>query len=270
MRLHPIANLLATKQVVFLHGFMGSALDWQGVIQHLPVNFGYWAVDLPGHATQPLPHTPQSLTLWAHALQREIAQHLQKPFILVGYSMGGRLALTFAGLYPHLVTGLVLESTSPGMIAPTERQQRAQLDAQRAEQLEQTGWDGWLEQWYAAPLWGNLREQPYLLAPLLQARANTAATNMARVIRELSPGLEPEQWSKLAGLTMPTLLIAGQTDAAYCNLLAQMARQIPHSQTAQIPDAGHNTHLQQPAHWAKIVSLWLMAHFAKENCNCSG
>jgi 2-succinyl-6-hydroxy-2,4-cyclohexadiene-1-carboxylate synthase len=262
MRLQLIANPLATKQVVFLHGFMGSALDWQEVSKRLPLNFGYWAVDLPGHADQPLPSTPQSLTIWAHSLQREISQHWQKPFILVGYSMGGRLALTFTELYPELVAGLVLESASPGITAPTERQQRALLDAQRAEQLAQVGWEGWLEQWYAAPLWGGLREQPHLLAPLLLARANQSATNMARVIRELSPGLEPDRWATLAGLTMPTLLIAGEADSAYCQLLAQMARRMPHNQAVQIPNAGHNTHLQQPAYWANTVSQWLLTHFA--------
>jgi 2-succinyl-6-hydroxy-2,4-cyclohexadiene-1-carboxylate synthase len=190
-------------------------------------------------------------------LARLLAAHQLEAISLIGYSMGGRLALYFALKYPQLTQKLVLEGASPGLSAPAERQARAALDDDRADQLRRYGIEPFVAQWYRAGLFASLAARPDLLARTTARRQKNNAGWVAHVISALSPGRQPDLWPRLGDVAAPALLLAGELDTKFSNLSHQMAQRMPHAQAARVPDAGHNVHFEQPAAFTALVQQFL-------------
>lgn len=248
--------------VVGLHGFMGSALDWRELEASLEGGYRCIFPDLPGHGQNQagLSTRPLSLPTWASGLARTFDRLGVPPAHLVGYSLGGRLALHFARQYPERVRSLVLESASPGLSGRVERRLRRQEDDRRAEQIRLAGMEKFLEDWYRMPLFAALQRQPELLAALQHSRAGNDRQAMARVVAELSPGRQPGLWGKLSQVRMPVLLLAGELDGKYTALVRRMALELPGAEVAVAPGVGHNVHLEAPEWYARRVGQFLQAH----------
>ena len=91
--------------VVCLHGFLGSHLDWDPYIPILGSQFNILTLDLPGHGRSPM-HAQTTLVSTALAIQNIVTSTLpNQRIILLGYSMGGRIAsilsAQFSGLFHH-------------------------------------------------------------------------------------------------------------------------------------------------------------------------
>lgn len=103
--------------VFLLHGFTGSSNDWMEIIPNLRKNFSYVAIDLIGHGQSDAPDELEHYKTPSIIAQLDdIFRHFTKDrFILMGYSMGGRAALSYATTYHENLLGLILESTSAGI-----------------------------------------------------------------------------------------------------------------------------------------------------------
>ena len=159
---------------VLLHGWLGSGKDWDTVMVSLAQSFFCVAVDLPGHGSHPLPEDSSSITFpnLADDLHRSLLPILgERPFALVGYSMGGRLALRYALQYPQSLTALVLENCQPGLTDKTARMERKLLDVKRAETILSQGLSRFLESWYSASLFQSLRKDQARFQNLLHQRS---------------------------------------------------------------------------------------------------
>jgi 2-succinyl-6-hydroxy-2,4-cyclohexadiene-1-carboxylate synthase len=245
-----------------LHGFLGSALDWRKLEASLGDGYRCIFPDLPGHGQNlaGLTDRPLSLPGWANGLARTLDRLGVSAAHLVGYSLGGRLALHFARQYPERVSSLVLESASPGLAGRVERRLRRQEDDHRAEQIRQVGMEKFLEDWYRMPLFAALQRQPALLAALQRSRAGNDRQAMARVVAELSPGRQPSLWGKLSQVRMPVLLLAGELDVKYTALVGRMALELPGAEVAVALGVGHNVHLEAPEWYARQIRQFLQAH----------
>ncbi len=94
------------KQVIlFLHGFMGNGADWQPVIENLPDSYCSLAPDLPGHGSNLKNNWPEGFifSAWKEELVSVLRRHHIASCHVVGYSMGGRLALYLALHQPEIV-----------------------------------------------------------------------------------------------------------------------------------------------------------------------
>jgi len=234
--------------LIFLHGFLGAGRDWLPIAQALSPEYCCVLVDLPGHGRHldVSLETPFSLASWAEGLARTLDVLPWPQVTAVGYSMGGRLALYAALAYPERFTALVLESANPGLVDPAARAARARLDARRAAEILAQGLPAFLERWYAMPLFHTLHRAPERLAALQAARAHNHPASVARVIRDLSPGLQPALWSCLGALVLPVLLLAGEDDQPYAAIIREMGAAIPHARVRLAPQAGHNIHWERP------------------------
>lgn len=245
--------------MVFLHGFMGSGADWLPVAKRISDQFFCILPDLPGHGqnTQLNFNKPLTFDAVSTALSGFLSTVEKRPICLVGYSMGGRIALYFALEFPAVVTTLVLEGANPGLVGAEARRMRAELDRRRAEQLQQMGLDAFIDAWYTMPLFNSLQARPRLLQATKARRRQNNGPWLAKVIRELSPGRQPSLWPHLERLTMPVALVIGALDAKYTALNEEMAAKILHSKLFVVPQAGHNVHLEQPARFAQLLTKFL-------------
>lgn len=245
--------------LLFLHGFMGCGADWLRLAGALADQFYCLMPDLPGHGRhlelpldQPLQF--QDIVL---GLERFLDELALEQVNLVGYSMGGRLALYTAVTLPQRVSALALEGANPGLADEQARRQRAGVDDSYAKLLLTEGIDPFLEQWYNLELFSSLKGRPALLEELKVSRRQNDPRWLAKIISELSPGRQPPLWEGLERLTMPVLFIAGALDIKYSALARQLKARLPQAKVALIPEAGHNTHLEQPVFFVRQLRAFL-------------
>lgn len=249
-------SLSENLPLVFLHGFLGSREDWKNVAAAPEFSGRAYLLDLPGHGEAPLPEGPLSLESMARFVVDFLDKEGLSSVILVGYSMGGRIALSLALQYPQRVRALVLESASPGIGDPVEREQRRTKDRKRATFLRARGLTEFLENWYGLPLFASLRAHEDF-EDILHRRRRGDAAALARVIEELSPGSVPDLWGRLSGLTMPTLLLAGGKDGKYVDVVRRAGERIPDAEVAIVENCGHNIHLEAPEYFVSLLDSFL-------------
>ena len=246
--------------VLLLHGFMGSAWDWRDVIAAIEGEHRCLAVDLPGHGSS-LGLPPDAYTIEGSA--RALLDLLDGLEItrstLVGYSMGGRLALYLALRHPERCSGLFLESASPGIEDPAERQARRRADEERAARLESGDLASFLDDWYRQPLFASLARREELLENTIEARLRNDPGELARSLRGVGAGRMPSLWGELAALRMPALAVAGELDESYVEISARMAARSPRVRAAGVPGAGHNVRLENPDAYLASLKRFLGA-----------
>ena len=246
--------------VLFLHGFMGSSDDWRVVAEALEDRAFAVAVDLPGHGAS-LGLTPEAYTTEgaAAAVIRALDDLGVEKAALVGYSMGGRLALCMALRYPERCSRLLLESSSPGLEGEEERATRRAADEERARRLESEDFEAFLQDWYRQPLFAPLARDERLLRNTLEARRRNDPAELARSLRGMGAGAQPPLWGELAGLRVPALAVAGELDGKFVEIARRMSRITPKVRTAVIPGVGHNVRAEAPGRYSVLLQTFLEA-----------
>ncbi len=240
--------------VLFLHGFMGSSKDWAEVMAALAGDYHSLAVDLPGHgASTGLDDTYFSMDGAAQALTEALDRRGVERCAVVGYSMGGRLALYFALQFPQRCRALVLESASPGLATAPERAARRDVDEARAARLEQGDFDTFLNEWYRQPLFASLAGHPGLVESMIARRRSNDPRGLARSLRGMGTGRQPSLWERLAALRVSTVAIAGALDPKYVEIAGRMAASSPNARAVIVPEAGHNVHAEQPHRFITLL-----------------
>lgn len=246
--------------VVLLHGFTGSSTNWRGLMGQLAADYRVVAVDILGHGQTAVSPNPHRYTM-PH-VAADLAALLQTlnatPCHLLGYSMGGRLALYFAVHYPQLLRSLILESSSPGLATAAERESRTASDNALADRIERDGIEAFVDYWENIGLFASQKRlETAVRVRLRQQRLQNSPLGLAHSLRGMGTGQQPSLWGKLGQLTLPTLLIAGELDSKYVAIGRQMAAQIPNAQLALVPDAGHTVHLERSDQFLDLVLDWL-------------
>lgn len=233
-----------------LHGFTQRGSMWAEVAA---LAGGEWVTpDLPGHGGRPARPWEEAVASLAGLLRA-----LPAPRCLVGYSMGGRLALAVALDHPGLVDRLAVVSASPGLADPQERRRRLAEDQALAGRIEEIGIDAFLDEWLSRPLLGGLaaRGSEWREADRASRLGSTAA-GLAGALRLLGQGAQPYLGDRLGELAMPVLLTAGVGDRKYAGLAEDMGRRIPRAMVAVAPGAGHALVGERPADVAALVAGW--------------
>lgn len=249
----------AGPAVLLLHGFTGNSLTWA---PHLEAwrEFTTVAVDLLGHGRSDCPADPDRYQM-EHEVEDLLAllDHLGlQQVAVVGYSMGGRVALHMALRAPERLWALILESASPGIEDTTERETRRKNDTALAAVIEQDGLSAFVDHWQALPLFATQAQLPFVVREeLRRQRLNNTPQGLANSLRGLGAGMQEPVLQQLKNMQMPVLLLSGALDSKYCKLARQMATLLPHHQLVTVPQSGHAIHLEQPAVFANTVALFL-------------
>ncbi len=240
--------------VLFLHGFLGNHTEFHSVSSRLE-QFNCMAIDLPGHGkTQET--WEYSLPNTAEAIVELLTQAQIDQANLVGYSMGGRLALYLALTYPDRFPKVVIESGSPGLKTARERSQRIQHDHELANRLE-ADFQQFLRDWYNMPLFRSFAAHPNF-EQIVQERAKNNPLELARSLREMGTGMQPSLWKTLESHRQPILLIVGECDRKFIEINQEMAALCPTAELVIVSDCGHNVHFEKPEEFVDRLQHFLL------------
>ncbi|MBE9188128.1 2-succinyl-6-hydroxy-2,4-cyclohexadiene-1-carboxylate synthase [Microcoleus sp. LEGE 07076] len=240
--------------IIFLHGFAGNTQDFSSVISLLSQNYCCLAVDLPGHGKTRVigDESCYNMSNTAQALI-DLLDDLQiDKCLLLGYSMGGRLALYMTLHFPERFEKVVLESASPGLKTEKERSHRLQSDLQLAQKLENSNLKDFILNWYDRPLWKSLKKSPSF-DQLIETRLANNPLELAKSLRNLGTGNQQSLWEKLTQNQIPLLLLAGEFDHKFQAINAEIASLCPAASQAIIPKAGHNIHFENIDRFLTVV-----------------
>lgn len=254
----PLEPIRATHRsplpVLLLHGFAGSGRSWGDDLCRalVPPAGRVVLVDLPGHGsnTSDREGAPSMLE---EALE-SIACAATGPFDLVGYSMGGRIALHAALRYPDRVRRLVLESASPGLATERERKERRAADETLAGRIEADGVASFVAEWSTLPVLRPATERPAEVdARIREVRLANRPAELAAALRGLGTGALPPLWDRLNEVRAKALVLAGAADPKFVEIARLMAAAIPGAEVEIVPGAGHTVHLDRPGAWTAAV-----------------
>ena len=232
-----------SAEVVALHGFTQSGAMWREVAAAVG---GRW-------------HLPDLHAGTIGAAERRVAAAMaipSGPFILVGYSMGGRLALGEALRHPPGLVGLVLISTGPGIADPIDRESRRLADGALADRAMAMGGEAFLDEWLAAPMFSGLadRGEAWRAADRRTRCHDTAA--LAAVLRGWGQGAWEPLRDRLDEVAAPSLLIAGGDDGSYVAHVAEMANGLSDAEVVVVDGVGHAVVGEAPAAAGRAIVSW--------------
>lgn len=250
------------RTLLLLHGFTGDHTSFDHLRPLLGRELRAIVVDLPGHGRTPLPGLGgraghlETLQAVIDVVDRLGLQSVD----LLGYSMGGRIALGAALAAPERFGRLILEGCSPGLRQGTEQRERLALDRLRADQVRALGVDTFMAMWEAQPLFASLQRLPPALRAALELRRRAcSASGLAGALEALGTGIQPDYWPELPRVDQPTLLLTGALDAKYTEMARRMAAKLPVAYHSIIADCGHAPHLEAPDVYARELLAFLGA-----------
>jgi 2-succinyl-6-hydroxy-2,4-cyclohexadiene-1-carboxylate synthase len=238
----------AGTPVTFLHGFTQTKESWLPVLDSLHVLIAATLLDCPGHGESPtqgrtLPQTGDDVS------------QTMKAGVLVGYSMGARIALHTALQSPDKVQGLVLISGTPGLRTESERIDRRASDESLAQDIEEVGVNEFITEWLSNPMFQGLSAD---LADVPRRCTNTA-NGLADSLRFAGTGTQEPLWEQLPSLTMPVLIITGDRDNKFTEIAHQMTSLMPHAEHHIMKDVGHTCHLEDVRQFVDVFEDWLLS-----------
>jgi 2-succinyl-6-hydroxy-2,4-cyclohexadiene-1-carboxylate synthase len=246
--------------LVLLHGFTGSAANWRNHVAVFNRHFRTIAIDLLGHgaSSSPPDAARYSMTQCVEDVNGILTALQMETAAVLGYSLGGRVALSFAISHPERVSHLLMVSGSPGLASAEERAARVASDEALAVRIEHNGLEAFVDYWENIPLFASQKSLPAAVrAALRQQRLQNNGLGLANSLRGLGTGAQPSLWERLPEVTVPTLLLAGELDAKFVNIAQQMAAHLPNAQVKIMPGAGHAVQLEKPTEFQTLVLEFL-------------
>ncbi|OGB67137.1 MAG: 2-succinyl-6-hydroxy-2,4-cyclohexadiene-1-carboxylate synthase [Caldithrix sp. RBG_13_44_9] len=244
--------------LVFLHGFLGSVDDWNFAVDHFVSDYCCLRIDLPGHGQTRLADPAQYAMPSTARLLIELLDKLKMSQAhLLGYSMGGRLALYLGVHYPDRFLKIILESASPGLEDSREQKQRQEQDERLAQALEKKELEQFLREWYNLPLFQNLSLHPSF-REMFQRRLQNDPLDLARSLRQMGTGSQPSLWSRLSEVQLPVLLLAGEKDQKFRDLAIQMQERNSQFRISVVESCGHTIHFENEKRFLQEAAEFLM------------
>ena len=246
--------------VTLLHGFTQSGRSWREVISKMPAGWKWIVPDLRGHGkTQTRRGAPCSMDACTEDLVALWEELDLGRTHLVGYSMGGRLALHIAAHRPERVASLLTVGAHAGLDEDA-REGRRSGDDGLAERIEKEGIEAFVNYWGALPLFAGLeRRGPSYVAQVREERLENHVAGLACSLRGMGAGVMEPVWGEVARATFPCTFVAGQLDHGYVASARRLAAAVPDGRFEIVPRAGHAVHQERPDAFVRVLASHLAA-----------
>lgn len=217
-----------------LHGFLGDPTDWQPfarIDQRLKIE-----------------HEDLSFWPWSDRFNAELPPKREGKNILLGYSLGGRLAMHALLSNPDFWDAAVFVSAHPGLANSQERALRLQNDQHWAERFLADDWEKLMLEWNANPVFGGHKQ------PFAKEEAAFDRKKLARQLVNWSLGNQEPLVPRLKKLGKPLLILAGQQDTKFC-LVTDQFRDF--AQVKLIPESAHRVPWEQPVEFHNQINQFI-------------
>ncbi|SDG91287.1 2-succinyl-6-hydroxy-2,4-cyclohexadiene-1-carboxylate synthase [Vibrio xiamenensis] len=241
--------------VVFLHGLLGSGEDWQGCLEALD-GVNCLTIDLPGHGNS---HAIDGKSfdhcceLVVQSIQSKVSRNT--PILLVGYSLGARIAMygaAFERFNTLNLRGLLIEGGNFGLTDEAQKNARWQHDSAWAQRFKNEPIGQVLDDWYQQAVFSSLNYAQR--QTLVEKRSANLGAAIANMLLSTSLAKQPYLLTQLAGQKLAAHYICGIKDTKFSAMAEHSGLSF-----SQVKDAGHNVHHEQPKAFANLVLHHLQA-----------
>lgn len=248
-------------KILSLHGFLGQPTDWDLIQSYLMVSplahrFEWWSVDYMKDPQLTPDHDFQN---WAtHFNQQVRARFPTGPRILLGYSLGGRLALQALKAAPDLFDGAVLVSTNPGLQRDKEKQDRLLSDQQWAARFLELPWSELMQAWNAQAVFKDSLAEPRRI------ESEYDRTRLTQALTEWSLARQEDLREVITQQAAKILWISGEKDIKFVSIAMELQKRSLALKTETVSKSSHRVLFDQPGELAqKIIA------FLEESAWCS-
>lgn len=228
-----------------LHGFLGTPRDWEALREDFSIPLH--SVSL-SHVAPPA----AGLNAWARAFNRQVSQIQTTQNVLLGYSLGGRLALHALIAQPTLWSGAIIVSANTGIVDLEERHKRMLEDRIWAQRFMDEPWDALMSAW-------NKQDVFKGRGMLERKESDFSRRNLAGMLEGWSLGCQEDLRPFLLQQKIPILWVVGQDDHSYVSIANAMARGNEKFQVCVAPHAAHRVPWEVPNLFTDAVNHFLKA-----------
>ena len=223
--------------LIFLHGFSGDNREWQPVGERF-TPFSRLYIDLPGHGGS-ADIMVTSFKQLNDALHDTLCSYNILNYWLVGYSLGGRVAMHFACSQSTGLLGVIVEGGHPGLTSAAERQERQTSDGQWARRFREESLVDVFHDWYQQKVFASLNAEQR--KNLVASRSQNNGLALAAMLQATSLAVQPDLRAALRNAPFPFHYLCGEFDSKFRALAAEVS-----TDCHVIDDAGHNAHRERP------------------------
>lgn len=217
-----------------LHGFLGNGKDWDGFFSQ--------QINMPNLFEQ----STSPFWDWAKTFNGSIKSPQN---VLVGYSMGGRLALHALIQNPSLWKSAVIISSNPGIENQNDRIERLKADGEWSRRFLQEPWEPLMEAWNRQPIFAGV--------PIHRDEKDFSRSSLAAAMTTWSVGNQDFLKPQIEALDIPILWIVGEQDLKYVQIAKNMKLKNKQSKISIAPQAGHRVPWQQKLWFQQEVEKFL-------------
>jgi 2-succinyl-6-hydroxy-2,4-cyclohexadiene-1-carboxylate synthase len=238
--------------VTLLHGFTLNGASWDELVAKMPDGWKWIAPDLRGHGSAPTsPATMDDCAADLVVLWDQLG--IERSHV-VGYSMGGRLALHVAVRLPERTRSLLTIGAHAGLDEDA-RATRRQADEALAERIEREGVESFVQHWESLPMLTGIRRRgPAFAAWLHGLRTGNKADGLAASLRGMGAGAMEPLWDELEAIDLPCTFVAGEDDLPFMQAAARLKATVDRSRLRGVRDSGHSVQFEQPDAAASILA----------------
>lgn len=239
--------------LVLFHGFTSAQTTWDSMYDELITTYQVLTIDLPGHG-ETWVQEDKSMKDFCDDFNALLESLSISEIHLLGYSMGGRTALSFANYYPEKIKSLILESASPGIADPIERKKRKEADKALAEKILVEGVDVFVDYWENLALFDSQKNLPLATqTKIREERLNQTKWGLSMSLVFMGTGAQPSWWDTLHQVNYPVTLIVGEYDSKFIETNKQMNELYINAKLYTIKEAGHCVHLEKEKEFMQVV-----------------
>jgi 2-succinyl-6-hydroxy-2,4-cyclohexadiene-1-carboxylate synthase len=184
---------------------------------------------------------------WADHFNSSVKKSNSKN-ILLGYSLGGRLAMHSLIANPGLWDAAIFISANPGIASSKEKGQRLISDEKWATRFLNDPWHLLMEDWNTIPVFDNRHH------PILRKELDFDRKQLANLLVNWSIAKQDSLLDKFKRLSVPMLYIAGEQDPRF-SLIAEQFRDF--AKVSIIPDAAHRVPWDQPKMFINTIDEFI-------------
>lgn len=238
------------NQIHFLHGFLGSAGDWNIFCPDLK-NHSFIFHSIENYMFPNLKGYKTYFSAWLDGFHSSLVnQNHSNKKILVGYSLGGRLAL-HSLVSSNLWDAAIIISANPGLKDESEKQSRIKNDTTWALRFQNEGWDEVLKDWNSQTVFANFQNS------LCREEYTINKHAIKEMLINFSLGNQENLREEIKLLNIPILWLAGERDSKFVEIAIEMQESSNNILAKIIPNAGHRVPWDNPKEFINTLNSFL-------------